>query len=376
MKHKSKLLLLLAVVLLASVICFAACKTGDDVLDGKYIVKFKFNGGSLTMSTSSVDDSSSYGYAYEEKGVLILDPVAYYSKEGTTDAIRRSGYDFTGWYKNEACTQKWDFAKDRLEQDELILYAGWEKQIKYTFTVYYLDGGKPVAVNSYTPSQEQISLGAKISKNNRERTAKRAGYTALGYYSDITCTVEWDDNFVHPANEQTLDVPIYVTYIEGEWSLVRNYDDLYTAYRGNKNIYLLNDVDCEADTLYINSYSGIWEGNNYTVKNFVVENYSSGTISMFGTLRDKAVLQNIKFADVTYRIKETASVRIQIAVMAQNCGAAKIHNVQIEGVAETLNKDVQLNNLVGDNIVIIYNRQENAEITDFTCSLTTKSTEE
>ncbi len=132
MKHKSKLLLLLAVVLLASVICFAACKTGDDVLDGKYIVKFKFNGGSLTMSTSSVDDSSSYGYAYEEKGVLILDPVAYYSKEGTTDAIRRSGYDFTGWYKDEACTQKWDFAKDRLEQDELILYAGWEKQIKYT----------------------------------------------------------------------------------------------------------------------------------------------------------------------------------------------------------------------------------------------------
>ena len=173
-----------------------------------------------------------------------------------------------------------------------------------------------------------------------------------------------------------MDVPIYVTYIEGEWSLVRNYDDLYTAYRGNKNIYLLNDVDCEADTLYINSYSGIWEGNNYTVKNFVVENYSSGTISMFGTLRDKAVLQNIKFADVTYRIKETASVRIQIAVMAQNCGAAKIHNVQIEGVAETLNKDVQLNNLVGDNIVIIYNQQENAEITDFTCSLTTKSTEE
>lgn len=376
MKQKSKLLLLLTVVLVVSVICLAACKTGNDVLDGKYIVKFKFNGGSLTMSTSSVDDSSSYGYAYEQKGVLILDPVAFYSKEGTTDAIRRSGYNFTGWYKDEACTQRWDFAKDKLEQDELTLYAGWEKQINFTFTVYYMDGDTPVAVNSYAPSQEQINAGAKISRNNRERTAKRAGYTPMGYYSDPACTMPWNDDFVHPADEQHPDVPIYVKYLEGEWNLVSNYNELYSAYRSNKNIYLLNDIDCEGDILYINTYGGTWQGNNHTVSNFVVENNSIGAISMFGTLRDNAALQNIKFADVTYRIKSNAVSRIQISVIAQTCGAAKIDNVSIGGVVENLAKDISLDNLVGNNIVIVYNGQENAEISAFTCNLTIKATEE
>ena len=37
-----------------------------------------------------------------------------------------SGWSFLGWYKDEACSEKWDFAADMVTGD-MTLYAGWEK---------------------------------------------------------------------------------------------------------------------------------------------------------------------------------------------------------------------------------------------------------
>ncbi|MDE7476514.1 MAG: InlB B-repeat-containing protein [Lachnospiraceae bacterium] len=34
------------------------------------------------------------------------------------------GYTFTGWYKDQSCTSKWDFATDTVQSD-MTLYAGW-----------------------------------------------------------------------------------------------------------------------------------------------------------------------------------------------------------------------------------------------------------
>ncbi len=38
----------------------------------------------------------------------------------------REGYQFTGWYKDDACYDPWDMAADTVEMD-MTLYAGWEK---------------------------------------------------------------------------------------------------------------------------------------------------------------------------------------------------------------------------------------------------------
>lgn len=37
------------------------------------------------------------------------------------------GYIFTGWYKDQACTVRWDFATDTVQADT-TLYAGWKKK--------------------------------------------------------------------------------------------------------------------------------------------------------------------------------------------------------------------------------------------------------
>lgn len=38
----------------------------------------------------------------------------------------RTGYKFTGWYKDSKCTQVWDFSKDKVTANT-VLYAGWKK---------------------------------------------------------------------------------------------------------------------------------------------------------------------------------------------------------------------------------------------------------
>ena len=54
---------------------------------------------------------------------------------------RREGYSFLGWYKDEGCTEAWDFENDEVEihfdeegnriYEEIKLYAGWEKENWY-----------------------------------------------------------------------------------------------------------------------------------------------------------------------------------------------------------------------------------------------------
>lgn len=45
--------------------------------------------------------------------------------------MKREGYIFTGWFKDEKCTKLWDFNNDTIEGDTEI-YAGWEADPNYT----------------------------------------------------------------------------------------------------------------------------------------------------------------------------------------------------------------------------------------------------
>ena len=78
------------------------------------------------------DDSPNEGYFFidllEETGTLLEPPYP----------PQRTLYKFVGWYKDEACTAKWDFENDEVKihfdeegnciYEEIKLYAGWEKE--------------------------------------------------------------------------------------------------------------------------------------------------------------------------------------------------------------------------------------------------------
>ena len=60
----------------------------------------------------------------------------------------KSGYKFTGWYLDSACTEPWDFSN--IVNKNITLYAGWEKVINANPTTSkFIVNGKEVVFEAY-----------------------------------------------------------------------------------------------------------------------------------------------------------------------------------------------------------------------------------
>ena len=332
-----KYLTLIAVAVLALTLVFAlsGCAGEDDVFEGKYVVTFDMNGGTLDYGTSTTN--TQIKYAYEPK-TYVLDVV-----EDLQYELTKSGYVFTGWYTSESCNpaDKWDFDGRVIEAEELTLYAGWEKAIVYSYTLYYVDGESEVSLGSYN-----VKAGEKFD-DWRKYAQKRDGFTAMGFYTDKELTQEWDSTTVHPGGESDLDIPVYVKYITGKWTLVNNLAALRNAVASNNNVYLTADIDCAGEILnnsssgFGGSYSGIFEGNGYSIKNFAVKKTSQKFLpqcAIFSTLADGAEVRNVNFESVTYDMSDVdlENVReVKFALLAVEAGNVKVENVTVSGTATT-----------------------------------------
>lgn len=65
---------------------------------------------------------------FESLGGSIVEAVSVKQGQKLAEpaAPKRDGYTFTGWYKDKACTLKWDFANDTANAN-ITLYAGWQR---------------------------------------------------------------------------------------------------------------------------------------------------------------------------------------------------------------------------------------------------------
>ena len=81
----------------------------------EYKVNFDTNGKADAPATQVVTD-----------GYLVAQPDA--------NSMKCEGYTFTGWYKDAACTEEWDFTSDRVTAGTTI-YAGWEETLPVESTV-------------------------------------------------------------------------------------------------------------------------------------------------------------------------------------------------------------------------------------------------
>ena len=251
-------------------------------------------------------------------------------------------YVFTGWYSSPECKPEelWDFSASTIGEEGLTLYAGWQKQNKYTYQLYYVDekSGEPVKLGNYY----RVSAGEKF--DDRMNRSKRDGYTKLDFYTDASLTVKWDANFTHPGEGEYQEIPVYVDYIEGTWELVDSYTKLKSAISGGKNVYLLGDVDCGGEELSFmdgSTYNGIIEGNGYTVSNFTVTSNSPVIVkcAMFYALGEKAEIRNVSFTEVEYILldynAESTRFKLQAATLALNATGSKITNVSVSGIITT-----------------------------------------
>ena len=319
---------LLFFALIAVILVFALCGCGADNQDieGKNVVTFELNGGTLDYKTSSTKTKINFAY---HPGTYIVDPT-----EIPNYQLYRNGYNFTGWYTDKDCTssRKWDF-KTPFNQESLTLYAGWEKAILYTYSVYYVDGDNDVLLGSY-----KVSAGDSFD-DWRGFASKRDGYTATGYFSDRELSTAWDSATKHPGGDADKDIPVYVDYIEGVWELVDNFTQLSNAIKKNKNVYLTADIDCGGAEFYFkDAFGAIIEGNGHQVSNFKV--CESGTLftarcSIFTTLNETAEIRNISFVNVNYSFFGVTANTVMVSALALKSMGATVENVSISGTFNT-----------------------------------------
>lgn len=354
--------LLFALALLTIILTFAlsGCSQKGQDLEGKYIVTFELNEGSLNVGTSDVKGRIYYAY---EPGSYIIDP----SKFGGY-SLTRSGYDFTGWYKDAACSPEaeWDFAAEPINSETLTLYAGWAKKIVYTYSVCYMDGENKVTLGTYT-----VEAGERF-EDYRNYANSRKDFTMNGFYADAACTERWDTATKHPGGASDTDLCVYVDYIPGTWNIVDSYEKLAAALSRGGNVYLTADVDCGGKTLPCSktgqTYTGIFEGNGYSISNVKVE--KSGTsripvVAVFNELGEGAVIRNVSFINVDMQFLNLQGAgKIKASALAKSGRNCTVSDVTVTGKLIT-DSDAEfpaLNNA-------FFEDSETATITDFTAEI-------
>ena len=118
---------------------------------------------------------------------------------------RREGYDFLGWYKDEACTEEWNFETDEVEilfdekgnrvYEEIKLYARWAEQEDYGKNIN--SSGNIVFLLNYegAPNDGCFNRFAQKADSTIRKPStepKRIGYYFIGWFKDEACTEEWD----------------------------------------------------------------------------------------------------------------------------------------------------------------------------------------
>ena len=356
---KKKYLILFALIVATLTLLLSGCGEKQDELEGKYIATFELNGGKLDIGSSEVASKINYAYAPDS---YMIDPSTHANYK-----ISRPGYVFVGWYKTAECNEndKWDFKTEKITAEQLTLYAGWEKEILYTFSVCYLDGSEVKTLGSYN-----VSAGDTF-EDYRGYADERDGFTTLGYYKDAACTIPWSNDEKHPGGETDTDIQVYVDYLEGEWILVDSYSKLLNAV-GKGNVYLTADIDCAGQTLgFRNAFRYVFEGNGHKIHNFTVE--KTGTIrvptcAIFAELGEGADIRNVSFEGAVFNytgvtaegIKERKVAALAIAAS----GSFSVTDVSISGKLVT-DYDGELD--TRNNVT--YEEAPNANVTNFTANI-------
>lgn len=153
---------------------------GSEVTIEKYTVTFNSLGGS---------DVTSVEVNKDEKVAKPTDPVK--NTEGDTK------YEFAGWFKEEACTNEFDFENTPITSNT-TLYAKWEATNKVSI----------VFANS-TIDTVKVFPGEKVARptNPTKDSNYKYNYTFDNWYADEACTTLFDFN-----SEITESVHVYAKY--------------------------------------------------------------------------------------------------------------------------------------------------------------------
>ena len=103
-------------------------------------VDYSYIEGNTTVKAQFAETLNEYKVDFQTNGgTTIASEGVDYGKTATAPSVpTKEGYTFSGWYKDEALTEAWDFATDTVK-DNTILYAKWTIN-SYSVTFQNQDG--------------------------------------------------------------------------------------------------------------------------------------------------------------------------------------------------------------------------------------------
>ncbi len=358
---KSKLLVILMV--LASLFVFAGCKvtqTLDEFRDANNLpaqVTYYSNGGLFENNTTQKD-------IYYESGNKAADIGNVKFNSGSI-SISRDDYEFVGWYYVELdengepvkdangeiiLGEAVDFSKPLQENEHWTVAAAWTALSKVKVQLVCEEGATLSVSDTLSYKNGDVikeysftSTGIVQSTTNAPIKVVENAYSFVEFYADEACTtkVEW------PIQKGEEDIFIYAKYIEGNWKMLKEADDVKdmlgdTSLSSNR-YYLVNDIDCSVLTRAISptlKFNCELQGNGHTISNLKVEKTrlsNASKTSIFGELGETAVIENVTFDNVTvrYETMPNAFVETYLVCTAINVNA-KINNVTINAQMEVV----------------------------------------
>ena len=265
-------------------------------------------------------------------------------------------------------TQEVDFEKSPMIEGEHRYYAAkWLTKTKVKVILAVDDQSAKVAIDKqqlkgdyFSPVLEKdtVSHGDEIMSFSYDGATgtlpsisakfpvKDNAYTFIGYYADEACTkpVSW------PIQEEETDVCIYAKYITGNWTIVNSTNGVKQMFNqmGNAKarFYLTNDIDCSSLSGVIKPVRKVaceLQGNGFALKdlNVIRPNDDASKTSIFGEITSTAVLNNVRFENLTFECKfskaqDTENYYYLFNVLDKS---AKITNVAISGKMMMYNDD-------------------------------------
>ncbi len=261
----------------------------------------------------------------------------------TAESGRPQGYTYSG---------RWDFAKDRLTVEDgkgstssvntLTLYAAWVPYFNFEFYEKGEDGNFALIGEK---NLIEIDVPAWNEQNGRldlKDFPAQDGKTFEAAYLDEAMTtpagetvsgvVDYERGII--SGSET--VRIYTTWMEGTWFRIHTAKQLVDNSRADGHYILCADLDFSgafwSTALSTGEFTGTIEGNGHRISNVTVQQADNSKINggLFGLLGKTAVLRDVTFESITYRI--VAGSRMQ----APNYGllAGTIHDgATLEGVS-------------------------------------------
>ena len=153
-------------------------------------------------------------------GEPALEPqiVTQNSKLGIPASVSKEGYTFGGWYRDELCTELWDFAVHTVKT-AMALYAKWNA---ITYTVVF-------NANNGLGNMANLTLSYGVSQNLRSNTFTRSGFIFAGW----ALSAEGDVEFINGQSVINLTATSGdVVTLYAKWGTY-SYSVVYNANEGS-----------------------------------------------------------------------------------------------------------------------------------------------